>query len=301
MTSIVPCIWLDDQAAAAGAFYAKVFPGGRVINTSHYPESADNPGDMPRGSVLTVELELAGQRFTLLNGGPQFKPHPTISFFVNVGTPAEADRIFQVLADGGNVMMALDTYPWSERYGWVADRYGVSWQVTTRPGLARASIVPCLMYTGPQHGKAEEAIRFYTTVFPGARVGELSRYGKGQGAPEGTIVHGTFVLAGQEMVAMDSHVKHEFNFDEGVSLQVMCADQAEIDRFWDKLAEGGRHSACGWLKDRYGVSWQVSPVQMAAWMVSEDTAARDRVFAAMLKMKKLDLAALERAFRGAAS
>ena len=300
MTSIVPCIWLDDQAEAAGAFYAKLFPAGRVISTSHYPETADNPGGTPRGSVLTVEVELAGQRFTLLNGGPQFKPNPTISFFVNVGTTAETDRMFKALSDGGKVMMALDKYPWSERYGWAADRYGVSWQVTTRPGIERTTIVPCLMFTGPQHGKAEEAIRLYTSIFPDARVGELSRYGKGQSGPEGTIVHGPFVLAGQDFVAMDSHVKHAFNFDEGVSLQVMCADQAEIDRFWDKLAAGGSHSVCGWLKDRFGLSWQVSPVQMAQWMTSKDKAARDRVFAAMIEMKKIDVAELERAFRGKA-
>lgn len=100
---------------------------------------------------------------------------------------------------------------------------------------------------------------------------------------------------------MDSHVKHDFNFDEGLSLQVMCADQHQIDCFWDKLADGGSHSVWGWLKDRFGLSWQVSPVQMEQWLVSKDIAARERVFAAMLTMKKLDLAVLERAFRARSS
>jgi predicted 3-demethylubiquinone-9 3-methyltransferase (glyoxalase superfamily) len=295
---IVPCVWLDDQAEQAAAFYVRTFPGGRITATSRYPESTDNPSGRPRGSVLTVELEVAGRRFTLLNGGPLFVLNPSISFFVHVDMPAEADRLFAPLAEGGQVLMPLDTYPWSERYGWVQDRFGVNWQVMAgRRPAGGATIVPCFMFSGPQHGRAEEAMRAYAGIFPGGRIVDVERYAPGEG-PEGTVKHGRFVLAGQDLVAMDSHLAHGITFNEALSLQVMCEDQATLDRTWAALGAGGEHGPCGWLKDRFGLSWQVVPTGIARWMAGEDVAARDRAFAAMLTMGKLDIAALERAYAG---
>lgn len=295
---IVPCLWLDEQAEQAADFYVETFPEGRVTAVSHYPESFDNPGGKPRGSVLTVELEVAGQRFTALNGGPQFVISPSISFFVHVDDAAEADRTFWTLADGGEVLMPLDAYPWSERYGWVKDRFGVSWQVIAgRREQGRAIIAPCLMFTGAQHGRAEEAMQTYVAIFPHGHIGILERYEVGEG-PEGTVKHGRFVIAGQEMIAMDSHIDHGMTFNEAISLQIMCEDQEEVDHYWAALSEGGEQDPCGWLKDRFGVSWQVVPAGIAGWMTSEDAAARDRAFQAMLAMSKLDIAVLQAAFDG---
>ncbi len=295
---IIPCIWLDDQAETAAAFYVRILPNGRNVATSHYPESLENPGGKPRGSVLTVEIEVAGQRFTLLNGGPMFTLNPSISFFVHVERPADADRLFSVLVEGGEALMPLDTYPWSERYGWVKDRFGVSWQVIAgRQPAGGASIVPCLMFAGPQHRRAEEAMRAYTRIFPGSRIGDVERYAAGEG-PQDTVKHGRFVVAGHDMVAMDSHIEHGFTFNEALSLQVMCDGQQEVDRYWEALAEGGEHGPCGWLKDRFGLSWQVVPDTIGQWMASTDAAARDRAFNAMMKMTKPDIAALQRAFEG---
>ena len=296
-SKITPCIWLDNQAEQAAAFYVRTFPAGRVGATSHYPETSDNPSGKPRGSVLTVALDIAGQRFTLLNGGPMFRANPSVSFFVRVDGKADADRLFAPLADGGKVLMELDAYPWSERYGWVEDRFGVSWQVMAGPRPNDATIVPCLMFAGEQHRRAEEAMRLYTGIFPGGRIESVERYAAGEG-PEGTVKHGRFTVAGQEMVAMDSHVEHSFGFNEGVSLQVMCDDQREVDRYWDALAEGGEHGPCGWLKDRFGLSWQVVPSRIETWMSSKDTAARDRAFAAIMNMKKIDIGGIQRAFDG---
>jgi predicted 3-demethylubiquinone-9 3-methyltransferase (glyoxalase superfamily) len=296
---IVPCIWLDDQAEPAATFYERTFPGGRVTAVSRYPASSDNPSGKPRGSVLTVEFEVAGQRFAALNGGPLFHLNPSISFFVQVETVEEADRLFAVLADGGEALMPLGTYPWSERYGWVKDRFGVSWQVIAgrrRPG--DATIVPCLMFAGAQHGNAEAAMRAYAGIFPGSRIGSLERYGPGEG-PAGTVKHGRFLLGGQEMIAMDSHVDHGFTFNEALSLQVRCRDQDQLDRTWTALAQGGEQGPCGWLKDRFGLSWQVVPEEIAGWMASTDVAARDRAFQAIMGMGKLDIETLQRAFDGA--
>lgn len=295
---LVPCLWLDDQAEQAAALYARTFPGGRVTGTSRYPSAAPNPGGRPPGSVLTVEVELAGTAFTLLNGGPMFRPTPSLSFFVHVDRPADADPLWEALADGGQPMMSLGEYPWSPRYGWIQDRFGISWQViAARRPPGGATIAPCLMFAGAVHGKAEEAMRFYAGLFPGGRLVDVARYAAGEG-PEGTVKHGRFQLAGQDLVAMDAHGDHGFGFTEGVSLQVMCEDQATVDRHWDALAAGGTHGPCGWLKDRYGLSWQVVPSAFARWLGGPDAAANDRVFAAMLTMGRLDMAALERAFGG---
>lgn len=295
---IIPCIWLDDQAEQAAQSYARVFSDTRVVATTRYPETGDNPSGRPPGSVLTVELELAGQRFTLMNGGPLFKINPSVSFFVYVDTAAEADRTFAALLDGGEALMPIDRYPWSERYGWVKDRYGVTWQVMTgqRPPSGE-SIVPCLMFVGKQHRRAEEALRFFAELFPRGRVEDIERYEAAEG-PEGTVKHGRFSLDGQTLVAMDSHGDHRFGFNEAMSLQVMCDGQAEVDRFWHRLSEGGVPGPCGWLKDRFGISWQVVPKDIVTWMTSKDVRARDRAFAALLSMQKLDVAALQRAFQG---
>lgn len=296
---IVPCLWLDDQAEQAARFYEAIFPDSRIIGISRYPESTKNPSGKPPGSVLTVELELAGQRFTLLDGGPQFTMNPSVSFFVQVDSPDAADRLFSALSEKGQVMMPLDRYAWSERYAWVQDRFGASWQIITLSReVIESMIVPCLMFTGPAAGRAEEAMKAYTGIFPNGRVKHIERYGAGENGREGTVKHGRFVLDGQEMIAMDSPIEHGLSFNEGISLQVMCADQPEIDRYWEALSEGGEKGVCGWLKDRFGLSWQVVPEALSEWMTSDDHAGRDRAFQAMLEMKKLDIAALRTALEG---
>ena len=113
------------------------------------------------------------------------------------------------------------------------------------------------------------------------------------------VEHGRFTVAGQQMVAMDSHIEHGFSFNEALSLQVMCEDQDEVDLdYWDALSEGGEKGPCGWVKDCFGVSWQVVPDAMNKWMESPDVPARDRAFAAMMGMGKLDIATLQAAFDG---
>lgn len=295
---LAACLWFDDQAEEAARFYTFNLPDGVVTGESHYPESFDNPGGKPRGSLLTVEFEVGGQRFTALNGGPQFQINPSVSFFVHVDTPDEADALATRLVAGGRFLMALDRYPWSERYAWVEDRYGVSWQVFAADRAADAQrVVPCLMFANDVHGRAEEAMEAYVHIFPDSSIESIERYGADRG-PTGKVVHGRFSLTGHKMIAMDSHEAHGASFGEGLSLEISCRDQAEVDRYWSLLSEGGRPGPCGWLTDRFGLSWQVIPTQMGIWMASPDVAARDRAFAAMLTMKKLDIAAIERAFRG---
>jgi predicted 3-demethylubiquinone-9 3-methyltransferase (glyoxalase superfamily) len=294
---IVPCIWLDDQAEAAAAFYARTFPNGRVMTKAYYPTS--NVSAKRAGTVVTVDFEVLGQRFVALNGGPEFKPNQTLSFFVHAKDEAEVDRLFGALQEGGKVLMALDAYEWSKRYGWVQDRYGVTWQIMLSDVSGDAArIAPCFMFVGKQLGRAEEAIRFWTSTFEGGKVDHIAHYPKSRG-PEKNVMHGRFYLLGQRFVAMDSHVDQTgVSFNEGLSLTVMCRDQAEIDKYWQKLTAGGEEGPCGWAKDRFGFSWQIAPDNISQLLTTGDAAARDRFFAVMMKMKKLDKAALEDAFRG---
>ncbi len=275
---INPCLWFDGQAKAAADFYAAAFPEAKLLG----------------GSDLVVQVRVGNLKLSLLDGGPQFKVNPSISFFYNCESVAEIDARWKTLSDGGSALMPLDAYPFARRYGWVADRFGVNWQLILPSTPPNQKVFPSLMFTRDACGRAEEALRFYTSLFEDSSVGTLSRYGPGQ-APdrEGTLSYGAFRLGGQWFSVMDSAHPHQFSFTEGVSLVLTCENQREIDRFWSRLTEGGSESQCGWLKDRFGVSWQVVPRVLEALMA--DPARSKRVVAAFLPMKKLDIETLMRA------
>ena len=145
----------------------------------------------------------------------------------------------------------------------------------------------------------EAAMNFYVSVFRDAKVGDIMRYGKGA-APDqpDTIAHASFTLEGQQFAAMDSARKHNFSFNEAISFVVRCANQEEIDYYWNKLSADPKTEQCGWLKDKFGVSWQIVPTVMDEMMASKDQAKVARVTAAFLQMKKFDIAALTRAYEG---
>lgn len=145
--------------------------------------------------------------------------------------------------------------------------------------------------------QALEAAEFYTSVFPNSEITNITHYGEAGPGPAGTVLTVDFTLDGQEYTAINGGP--EFTFDEAISLLVNCADQDEVDHYWDTLSEGGEEVQCGWLKDRYGLSWQVAPVGMAELFNDADRGRADRAMQAMLGMKKLDLAALQRAADGA--
>ena len=148
-------------------------------------------------------------------------------------------------------------------------------------------ITPCLWFDT----QAEEAAKFYVSVFKNSKVGKISHYGEGQPMPAGTVVTVAFTLDGNEFTGLNGGPM--FKFSEAVSFQVDCADQAEVDFFWDKLVQGGgEHSVCGWLKDRYGLSWQIVPHVMSSLIAGPKA---DKVMAAMMQMTKLDIAKLEAA------
>lgn len=291
MQKIIPHFWFNTEAKEATAFYVSLFPQSQI-------ESVSTITDTPSGDCDMVSFTLCNQTYMAISAGPYFKHTPAISLFVTFGNEAEVDRVWNSLVTEGKVLMALDTYPWSKKYGWVEDRFGVSWQLSLGEGEVALSIAPLLMFTGPSAGKAAEAIEVYTGIFPDATKGIVVPYTKEDADTEGLIKHATFTLAGRQFMAMDSSFDHGFTFSEAISFIIECDTQDEIDHYSNALSAHPESEQCGWIKDQFGLSWQVTPACMARMMQSGDGEATARVTQAFLPMKRFDIATLEAAFRG---
>lgn len=293
MQKITPCLWFDSNAEEAVKFYASTF-GAKIGTITRYDTASAEVSGRPKGSVLTVAFQINGQEFIALNGGPLFKFTPAISFFVTCKTKQEVDTLWKKLSPGGEVRMELNTYPWSERYGWIKDKFGVDWQLMLCK--AKQKITPCLLFVGKQFGKAESAIKLYTSVFKGKTIA-IDKYSKKEGF-EGAIKHVRIELDGYEFALMDGPGDHAFTFSEATSFVVNCKTQDEVDYFWEKLSKGGEKSQCGWLKDKFGVSWQIVPTVLDELLGGKDKKRAERAMQAMLKMTKLDIKKLKEAYKG---
>lgn len=274
---LYPCIWSTYHNAKAMAnFYIDAFPDAKITEEN----------------ALVVMLELSGQQMMLLNGGEMFSPNPSVSFMGVFKDGAEIDPIWNKLLEGATILMDLGEYPFSKRYGWLSDKYGVSWQFYTgEDGGASEKYVPTLMFTGANAGKAKDAIASYTSIFPQSEVQGILEYPEGSGDVPGYVQHAQFNIAGYTLMCMDSSLDHKFGFSEGISLVVNCKDQSEIDYYWNNLIDnGGKESQCGWLTDKYGLSWQIIPENIYDLLKKSP-----KVMEAVLKMKKLDLSVLENA------
>ncbi|MEZ4887748.1 MAG: VOC family protein [Chitinophagales bacterium] len=275
---IYPCLWFDGQAKAAADMYCSVFNNSKI--TENTP--------------MVVNFELGGQKFMGLNGGPHFKINPSISFYVVCETEDEIDAAWQQLSKGGSVLMPLDKYDWSEKYGWVEDSFGVNWQLSLgKLADVGQRFTPTLMFVGEQHGKAAQAIDFYTSIFDNSETVGILHYDAKDGEVLGTIKHAQFRLNQNVFMAMDSSYAHAFQFNEAVSFVVECDTQEEINYYWNKLTEKGQESQCGWLKDQFGVSWQIIPSILSQLMSNPEKS--QRVVQAFMQMKKFDIEKLKQA------
>lgn len=294
---IVPNLWFDGNAEEAGRFYAQAFARVRSASSEVASRYPDDVPDFQRplvGEPLTVDLDIDGFAIVLINAGPEFRPNPSISFMLNFdplffdgdaqGARDRLDELWTALAEGGQTRMALGEYPFSARYGWVEDRYGVSWQLmlTNPEGDPRPFVIPSLMFGGSAQNRAREAADFYTSLFDESGLGTVVPYPAPTGPAEaGSVMFGEFRLAGQWFAMMDSGVEHDTSFSCGVSLEARCADQAEIDRLWEALSAHPDAEQCGWLADRFGVSWQIVPANMGELM------QRPGAYSRMIGMTKL--------------
>lgn len=265
---IYPCIWCDNNAIEVAGFYQNTFPDTKI--------TAQNP--------VVVMLEMSNQNLMLLNGGDKYQPNPAISFMYMTPDSDLIDHLWAKLSSDGFALMPKDKYDWSDNYGWVQDKYGVSWQLYFGPEeYCSQTIVPTLMFTQDMNGKAEEAAAFYRSVFPDSEERGMQKRENGE------VEHGEFKILNYLLMMMDGGNAHNFSFSEGFSLVVNCKDQMEIDNYWNALtSNGGEESKCGWLKDQYGVSWQIIPENLGNLMTQNPAAGE-----ALMKMKKIEIEKLK--------
>lgn len=282
--NIFPCLWYDGDAKESADFYCKIF-NGKI--------TADTP--------MVLNIELFGQKLMLLNGGPHFEKNASVSLMAMCETEDEVQKYWDQLEDGGIVLMALDSYPWSKKYGWIRDKFGVTWQLYLGEKKSEQRIIPTLMFIHQNNGKAMEAMKLYTEVFPNSKIESVLKYGDGVGdenleVPE-NVQHAHFEINGYSLFCMDNSYDHKFDFNEGISMVIMTENQEETDHLWNSLtADGGRESMCGWLKDKFGMSWQIVPKRLIELMSDSDQLKAQKVVQAMMKMQKIVIRDLEEAY-----
>jgi predicted 3-demethylubiquinone-9 3-methyltransferase (glyoxalase superfamily) len=291
---ISPFLWFDNQAEEAANFYTSLFKNSKIGSVSRYGKEGFEHHGQKEGTAMTVSFQLNGQTFTALNGGPIFKLNPSISFYTICETEKELDLLWKKLSEGGNILMPLNKYNWSEKYGWLNDKFGLSWQISLdKIANTGQKFTPALLFMGNLHPKSEEAVYFYTSVFPNSSIKGILKYGADENEIPGSVKHAQFILQNQTFMIMGNSMQHGFEFNEALSFQVFCETQDEIDYYWNKLTDGGAESQCGWLKDKYGVSWQIIPTILNELLSNPEKAGR--VTQAFLKMKKFDIEKLRQA------
>lgn len=292
MRKIWTCLWFDHQAEEAVNLYRSVFKNSNVRAVARYGKAAAAVSGQKEDSIMNIDLVLEDITLQAINGGPMFKFTPAISFYVTCESEEEINRLWSQLSPGGNVRMGLDKYPWAEKYGWTTDKFGVEWQLIYSSDFSSASknkIIPSFLFVDELFGKGEEALNFYLSVFPNSKIES-----KAVDENTNTIMHCRFSLAGQGFVLMEGAGKHGFTFTSATSIVVNCDTQEELDHYWNKLLEGGKAEQCGWLKDKYGVSWQIVPSCLREFANSPHY---EDVMAALFKMVKIDIATLKAAAR----
>ncbi len=267
---ISPCLAFGAPLKTVATFYCSLFEQSTI--------GVETP--------MVIQFDLAGQKIKALYVGEAFKITPAISFMVYCQSDAEITRLAEQLAEGGSLMMALGKYPWAEKYAWVKDQFGMTWQLMLADLPSNGQkIVPSFLFVGEQFGHAQAAMTQYTQIFEPAQIVDTQLYAQGEPAGAGKLKFGQFALDTMLFNAMDGAGNHAFGFSEGISLVVECDTQQEIDHYWTHLGEGGTASSCGWLKDRFGVSWQILPKNLGALMT--DPQKGEKAMQALLKMKKI--------------
>lgn len=272
---ICPCFWMNNNAGQAAEFYSSVFDSAKVLD--------QNP--------MVIHIELLGKRIMLLNGGDKFQVNPSVSLFVQCTTIKETRDVWQKLLEGSTELMPLNKYEWSELYGWLQDKFGLTWQIMVANDSSKQTVVtPTFLFTKDYFGKAEEAMKFYLGLFPNSQISTSIPYPSGN-PNSGKLMYAEFSLNGYHLIAMDGPDEHRFSFNEGVSFVITCDNQDEIDYYWQHLtANGGQESMCGWCRDKFGVWWQVVPAILGKLM--SDRTKAPKVIEAFLKMRKFNIQGL---------
>lgn len=285
MQKIVPSLWSDHDASHMAELYGKAF-GATITQEVRYPE---NPLEFQKdlaGEILTLDLNFQGYRINIINADGTFRPTPSMSFRVNFNSATDDNaqeslrEAYRVLVDdGAQVLMELDSYPFSDLYAWVEDRFGVSWQLMlAQPeNEPRPFIMPALMFTRGHH--TQEFTQMLLRLFPGSTAG-TSVLVPGQ---DQQVMFSEARIAGDWMMISDGGDVHDFTFTCGNSLIVSAKDQEELDRLWSELSAVPEAEQCGWCQDKFGVSWQIIPGNLEELMQKPDA------YSKLMQMKKIEI------------
>ncbi|AKK03388.1 VOC family protein [Corynebacterium epidermidicanis] len=286
MQKITPSIWCNQNAREVADFYVSTFRDAQIVGNQTYPESGlpDWQQDMA-GKELMIDLEIAGLRISLINADGHYHPNGAVNFMVNFDPAAHPDAVDYLdsvwarLIDGGQIRMELGEYPFSQRYGWVEDRFGVNWQlIVTRPeNDPRPHVIPSFMFCGKAQDRCAEAVDYWCDVIDNSQVGRRVEYPN----KPGSVMFSEFQLGGQWFTAMDSAVPQDFTFDGGVSFVISAHEQDEVDYLWEKLAD--TEQPCGWCLDQFGAVWQIIPDNFGELM------SRPGSYETMLTMTKIEI------------
>ncbi|MCK1977516.1 VOC family protein [Jeotgalicoccus huakuii] len=293
---IVPHLWFDTEAGEAVEWYTEIFPESEITFRKVIK-------DTPSGDSEQLGFKLMGYEFMAISAGPFAKKNPSISFIVQINKQNEhlIDEMYEkLMEDGGTELMPLDKYPFNDKYGWIEDKYGTSWQFWLRDHRnGKNHIVPSLMFVNENKGKATDAMNLYVDTFKKSEHLASRNYPTGmEPNTEDLVMHAEAKLGKKRFSFQDSGYEHDFQFSEGISLMVKCDDQKEIDKYWSALSADPDAEQCGWLKDKFGVSWQIVHKVMDEMMTEGTEEQLQRVTEAFLKMKKFDIAKLEAAYKG---
>lgn len=300
MKKITPNLWFDKNAEDAVKYYTSLFENSNIGKKTYFSKEGFEFHGMAEGSIASIEFHLIDQQFLALNGGPSFKFNEAISLFLYCESDEKIEFFYEQLSAGGSILMPLNKYEWSPRYAWVKDKFGVSWQLDVDKMKSPQKILPALLFVNDKFDRIKEAITFYSSIFDNSKILMEVPNNNDEITSKGVVQFAQFRLSDYLFNAMSSNLKHEFDFNEAISFIINCENQVEIDYYWEKLTEGGDPKAqmCGWLKDKYDVSWQVVPTALIKMLRSSDKEKIARAEKAMLKMKKLDLSVLQKSFNG---
>lgn len=287
--------WYRGTADEALALYEQAFRDTAVVSRARYPEAGLPDFLAPlAGTTMQIELDIHGVRLGMTNAGPEYSPCPAISMLLNFDPSMipdareYLDQAWAVLSEGGEVRMPLGEYPHSAHYGWVQDRFGVNWQLmlTNPSGDPAPFMTPNVLFTEPVLWRAGEALEAWVAAVSGSRVLHRHPYPEGSAAPEGAVMFADAEVAGSLLSVMDSGPGHSFEFTPGSSFVIHCPDQETIDAAWEALSADPEAEQCGWLRDRFGVSWQVVPADMEQILAHEGAHER------LMGMKRIVIADL---------
>lgn len=251
MSKIIPQLWLDREAIEAADFYLSIFPDSRKLRRTKLE-------DAPCGEYDSRSIELMGQEFMLVCAGSDYSINSSISFLIECTSQEETYAIFAKLLENEDELEAIEDYDFNQ-INRLEDRYGISWMIQYQPTLPTQRITPVLLFVGSAFGKAEEAVKFYVSVFKDASLDEhwlVNDELDQQDRVFNTQIH--FTLEGQTFRAFEKFAMEEYLFTKGVSFLISADTQAEIERYWNALSSVTDAELGGWLQDKFGFFWQVS-------------------------------------------